>query len=209
MWDRSVDSYKPMVLSCGGLLGPAGIIVIERSFSYCKNLPGNPAAQGFLWGADMLTPSRAIEDALRRYRPGWTLEQFFYTNEELFEYERRTWLARQWYLVAHVSEVPKIGSYIVREVLGESLIIVRTAGNAILGVFNVCRHRGSPVCREDGTAAVFTCPYHAWSYSLDGRLRGATALIEGSDKSELGLKPVQLTESGGLLFCTLDPAAAK
>jgi phenylpropionate dioxygenase-like ring-hydroxylating dioxygenase large terminal subunit len=157
----------------------------------------------------MLTPSRAIEDALRRYRPGWTLEQFFYTNEELFEYERRTWLARQWYLIAHVSEVPKIGSYIVRELLGESLIIVRTAGDAILGFFNVCRHRGSRICREDGTATVFTCPYHAWSYSLDGRLRGATALIEGSHKSELGLKPVQLTETGGLLFCTLDPAAAK
>ena len=151
--------------------------------------------------------SRAIEDALDRYRPGWTLEQFFYTNEDLFEYERRTWLARQWYLIGHASEVPQTGSYIVRELLGESLIVVRTARDTVQGFFNVCRHRGSRICREDGTTTAFTCPYHAWSYALDGRLRSAAALVEGSNRSELGLKPVQLREFGGLLFCALDPSA--
>ena len=149
-----------------------------------------------------------LEDALDRYRPGWSLEQFFYTNEELFEYERRTWLARQWYLMGHTSEVPKTGNYIVRELLGESLIIVRAAHGAIHGFFNVCRHRGSRICREDGSTTVFTCPYHAWSYALDGRLRGAIALVDGTDRNELGLKRVPIREYGGLIFCALDARAA-
>jgi Rieske 2Fe-2S family protein len=158
-------------------------------------------------GVDVLPRSQAIDEALTRYRPGWSLEQFFYTNEELFEYERRSWLARQWYLIAHASEVPRIGSFIVRELLGESLIIVRTSPETIKAFFNVCRHRGSRICREDGTASAFTCPYHAWTYALDGRLRSAPALMEGTDKGALGLKAVQLREVGGLLFCALDPAA--
>jgi Rieske 2Fe-2S family protein len=144
---------------------------------------------------------------LARYRPGWSLEQFFYTSDELFEYERRTWLARQWYLIAHASEVPRAGSRIVRELLGESVIVVRTAPGDIRAFFNVCRHRGSRICLDDGTAAVLTCPYHAWSYALDGRLRSAAALAEGTDKDALGLKPVQLREIGGLLFCSLDSDA--
>jgi phenylpropionate dioxygenase-like ring-hydroxylating dioxygenase large terminal subunit len=151
--------------------------------------------------------SRVIDEALDRYRPGWSLEQFFYTNEELFEYERQTWLARQWYLIGHASEVPQTGSYIVRELLGESLIVVRSAPDSVQGFFNVCRHRGSRICRDDGRTTAFTCSYHAWSYALDGRLRSAAALVDGVDKSELGLKPVQLREIGGLLFCTLDPSA--
>lgn len=151
--------------------------------------------------------SRAIEEALARYRPGWSLEQYFYTDVELFEYERRTWLARQWYLIGHASEIPQTGSYIVRELLGESLIVVRAAPGVVQGFFNVCRHRGSRICREDGTATAFTCPYHAWSYALDGRLRSAAALVDGADRGALGLKPVRLREVGGLLFCALDPNA--
>lgn len=155
----------------------------------------------------MLIPSLAIENALDRYRPGWSLERFFYTNEELFEYERQTWLARQWHLVGHASEVPQVGRYIVRELLGESLIIVRSATDVVRGFFNVCRHRGSRICHADGTASAFTCSYHGWSYALDGRLRSAAALVDSAQKSELGLKRVQLQEVGGLLFCTLDPSA--
>jgi Rieske 2Fe-2S family protein len=155
----------------------------------------------------VLPRSQAIDEALARYRPGWSLEQLFYTSDELFERERRTWLARQWYLMGHASEVPRVGRFIVRELLGESLIIVRTAPDTIKGFFNVCRHRGSRICGEDGTASAFTCPYHAWSYALDGRLRSAAALMEGTDKSALGLRPVQLREIGSLLFCALDSEA--
>ena len=88
-------------------------------------------------GTDVVVRSHAIEEALARYRPGRSLEQFFYTSEELFEYERRTWLARQWFLIGHGGEVPRTGSYIVRELLGESLIVVRTATDAVKGFFNV------------------------------------------------------------------------
>src|SRR5271156_2101808 len=154
----------------------------------------------------MVIRSHVIDEALDRYQPGWSLEQFFYTSEELFEYERQTWLARQWYLIGHASEVPQTGSYIVRELLGESLIVVRSAPDSVQGFFNVCRHRGSRICRDDGRTTAVTCSYHAWSYALGGRLRSAAALVDGADKSEIVLKPVRLREIGGLLFCTLDPS---
>ena len=156
----------------------------------------------------MPSRSRAIEEALDRYRPGWSLEQFFYVDQELFDYECRTWLAKQWYLVGHASEVRETGAYIVRDVLGESVIVVRDASDTLRAFFNVCRHRGSRLCHHDGTVTLFTCPYHAWSYALDGRLKSAAALPDRIDKSQLALRPVLLREIGGLLFCALDPAAS-
>ena len=101
-----------------------------------------------------------LRDAIKRQRPGWSLEQQFYVSPEIYELERRGWLARQWLPLGHCSEVPEPGSYIVRELLGESLIIVRGKDGLIRGFHNVCRHRGSRICDRDGKTANFTCPYH-------------------------------------------------
>ena len=86
------------------------------------------------------------------------------------------------------------GSYIVRELLGESLIIARDATHTLRGFFNVCRHRGSRVCDRDGHGSRLVCPYHAWSYRLDGTFGGALGLPDTVDRTTLGLKPVQLAE---------------
>ena len=148
--------------------------------------------------------SPEITAVLERYRSGWSLERAFYTNPDLFEYERATWLAHQWFVLAHTSELPRVGSYLVRELLGESLLIVRAGEACYQGFYNVCRHRGSQICREDGEGGVFVCPYHGWSYALDGRLRAASAMREPIDKERFSLKAVSLEEIGGLLFCTLE-----
>jgi phenylpropionate dioxygenase-like ring-hydroxylating dioxygenase large terminal subunit len=145
-----------------------------------------------------------LNDRIDRQRPGWSLERAFYTCPEIYEFERRTWLAEQWYILGHASEVPRAGDFIVRELLGESLIVARDGSGALRGFFNLCRHRGSRICDRDGHApGGFTCPYHAWSYRLDGTLRSAAALPAGLDKRRLGLHAVPIEEIGGLIFGTV------
>jgi len=148
--------------------------------------------------------AEALAELIDRQRPGWSLEQPFYTSPEIFEIERRGWLAAQWYVLGHGSELPESGSYIVRELLGESLIIIRDGEGGLRAFYNVCRHRGSRICDRDGRAARLVCPYHAWSYRLDGSLSAAPALPNGIDTGQLGLKPVPVREVGGIILGTLE-----
>jgi Rieske 2Fe-2S family protein len=145
----------------------------------------------------------SLRALIARQRPGYALEQPFYTSEQIFTVEQRTWLARQWFLVAHSSEVSEDGSFIVRGLLGESLLIVRDKGGTLRGFYNVCRHRGSRICDRDGRSTSLVCPYHAWSYSLDGSLRAAQSLPDGVEKSALALRTVSLAEVGGLILVSL------
>jgi phenylpropionate dioxygenase-like ring-hydroxylating dioxygenase large terminal subunit len=149
------------------------------------------------------TQPLTLRALISRQRPGYSLEQAFYTSPEIYQIERRGWLAQQWFLVGHSSEVRQPGAYLVRDVLGESLIVVRDEKGELRAFYNVCRHRGSRVCDHDGKASQLVCPYHAWSYRLDGSLRSAPSLPDGTDVSELALKSVPLGEVGGLILVSL------
>ena len=144
-----------------------------------------------------------LREAIARQRPGWSLEQPFYTSPEIYEFERRGWLAEQWYILGHCSEVPDPGSFMVRNLLGESLIIVRGTDGVLRGFYNVCRHRGSRICDHDGRATTLVCPYHAWSYRLDGSVRSAPAISEDIDLGQLGLRAVPIREIGGVVVGSL------
>jgi nitrite reductase/ring-hydroxylating ferredoxin subunit len=140
---------------------------------------------------------------IARQRPGWTLEQPFYTAAAIYEVERRGWLATQWYLVGHRSELADPGCHIVREILGESLIIVRDEAGALRAFYNVCRHRGSRLCAADGRAARLVCPYHAWAYGLDGGLRSG----ERADADRCEVDPTQQPVQGtGVVTTRYRPA---
>lgn len=149
-----------------------------------------------------MQPDQLIE-LIRRQRPGWSLERAFYISPDIYEFERGGWLAEQWYVLGHVSEVASPGSYIVRELLGESLIIVRDTGGFLRGFYNVCRHRGSRICDHDGRGTSLVCPYHAWSYHLDGSLRAANALPENIDTKGLALRAISIQEVGGIILGSL------
>jgi Rieske 2Fe-2S family protein len=144
-----------------------------------------------------------IRDLIARQRPGWSLERPFYVSPEIYEFERRGWLGRQWYVLGHSSEVNEPNSYIIRELLGESLIMVRDQAGVLRGFYNVCRHRGSRICDSDGRGARLVCPYHAWAYGTDGALLAAPAMAEGTDFGELGLRSIGLREIGGVIFGSL------
>src|SRR6266567_3361990 len=96
-----------------------------------------------------------------------------YADPEIFAAERDRLFARSWVFLAHESEIPDPGDYVVRRVLADSFIVVRDEAGVVRVMFNMCLHRGMQVCRaEMGNASHFRCPYHAWTYRNDGRLAG-------------------------------------
>jgi phenylpropionate dioxygenase-like ring-hydroxylating dioxygenase large terminal subunit len=163
-------------------------------------------------GADeleVIMRSKELSELIARQRPGWSLEQPFYTSQEIFDAERRGWLADQWFVIAHTSEIAQPNSYIVRELLGESIVITRDAKGELHGFYNVCRHRGSRICDKDGKGSSLLCPYHAWSFQLDGSLRTAPALPDNVDRKSLGLHAIGVRDIGGFILASLraDPAS--
>jgi phenylpropionate dioxygenase-like ring-hydroxylating dioxygenase large terminal subunit len=126
-------------------------------------------------------------------------------------------LLRHWFCAAHVSSVPGPGDFIVIDLGPESVIIVRNLEGEIRALVNVCRHRGSRVCTvRSGRAPAsrLTCPYHAWTYDLNGRLVAAREMPEGFDRGNFGLKSLPIRVVAGLIFTTfaerpLDFAAAE
>jgi Rieske 2Fe-2S family protein len=121
----------------------------------------------------------------------------------LFEHERRRLLQRHWHCVGHYSQVSEPGDFFTTEICGESIILVRGADGELRGLLNVCRHRGSRVCTEAAGRARgggFTCPYHAWSYALDGSLRAAARMPPGFERAGYGLKRLHTRVLEGLIF---------
>ncbi|TIX95590.1 MAG: hypothetical protein E5V17_03870, partial [Mesorhizobium sp.] len=94
----------------------------------------------------------AVVNLIDHHRPNWSLEQAFYVDPAIFELERELWFPRQWSLVAHTSEVPERGRYIVRQLFDEEIIVVRFGDGEedIAAYYNVCTHRGSRLCAKDG-----------------------------------------------------------
>src|ERR1700733_4496886 len=94
-----------------------------------------------------------------------------YADPEIFAAERDRLFARSWVFLAHESEIPDPGDYVVRRVLADSFIVVRDEAGVVRVMFNMCLHRGMQVCRAElGNASHFRCPYHPWTYRNDGRL---------------------------------------
>ncbi len=135
-----------------------------------------------------------------------TLPQRYFVAREIFAKEQEAIFSEQWVCVGHQSQIARAGDYFVREVAGESLIIVRDQKGTIGGFSNVCRHRGTRLCEEaSGHAPAIQCPYHAWTYALDGRLIGAPHMESavGFDKSQYSLGTVRTALWEGFVFVNL------
>jgi len=139
-----------------------------------------------------------------------SLPQKYFVAPEIFAKEQSGVFSKEWLLVGHQSQIPKPGHYFVAPIGGESLIIVCDQGSIIRGFYNVCRHRGTRL-KEDacGHASSIQCPYHAWTYRLDGRLIGAPHMDEvpGFDKADYSLRAVSLALWEGFIFINLDENA--
>jgi Rieske 2Fe-2S family protein len=154
-------------------------------------------------------PPPSIEQLIAAYHPGHALAQGFYLRQDVFDQDMALLLGR-WTCVGHASEVAAAGDWLTAEFGVESAIVVRGEDEVLRAFYNVCRHRGSRICVGDrGSAAMLTCPYHAWSYHLDGRLRGAREMPPTFNADDHGLQPLALKDIGGLIFISFgdDPPA--
>jgi glycine betaine catabolism A len=144
-----------------------------------------------------------------------------YTAEREFAREREAVLFADWFCVGREESVPGPGDYLTADVAGESILVVRDAGG-LAGFYNLCRHRGSrlvPVAMSQPAASEarrgclggsIRCPYHGWTYGLDGSLRAAPFLPElRRYRDRLALHPVGVTTWGGFVFVRLGPAGAQ
>lgn len=134
------------------------------------------------------------------------LPAWLYSDPEWFAVEAARVIRPSWQIVCHASDIPEPGDWHTLDILGESIVAVRGDDGAIRAFANVCRHRGSRlVDGARGCARKLVCPYHAWSYALDGRLSGVPlrATYPGLDPVAHGLAPVELEIWQGFVFARL------
>lgn len=157
------------------------------------------------------TPQNIFQKTIDTFAAGAkTLPQRYFVSPEIFAQESEQIFCAEWVCVGHQSDIGKPGDYFVAQVAGESLIITRDQKGIVRGFYNVCRHRGTRLCEEaSGHAAAIQCPYHAWTYSLDGRLIGSPHMdaAPGFDKNEYSLGAVHLGIWEGFIFINLAQAS--
>jgi Rieske 2Fe-2S family protein len=153
------------------------------------------------------TVSDALHKLLEEYRPGHALPGAAYKDPGIYELEVRHIMLKAWHYVGHQSMVPERGDWFLFEIAGESVIVVRDGQGGVNAMLNVCRHRGSRICdAEAGHDARFTCPYHGWTYGLDGALKAAARMDDGFDRAAHGLRRLQVRVFEGLIFVNFDDA---
>ncbi len=143
-------------------------------------------------------------------RACFTLPPEAYCSPELHALEVREIFEKSWLCVGREEYVPNTGDYFTIDVMGEPVIVVRGKDGRVRALNSACRHRYMPVAEGRGNAGRFTCPYHAWTYALDGRLIGAPHMEESQvfDPAKCGLPQYRLESWMGFLFVNLDDAAA-
>jgi Rieske 2Fe-2S family protein len=140
-------------------------------------------------------------DRLRRRKLKTPLERGFYGGEEEHRLDLDLIWYREWLFVGHDCEVAKSGDYMTVQIGEYPILIVRDRDGSLHAFHNSCRHRGSRICSaEHGNSARLVCPYHQWTYQLDGRLFAARDMGASFDRAQYGLKPVHCTSVGGYIW---------
>lgn len=141
------------------------------------------------------------QELLLRQKSGFSLDRELYVSPESYALDLELIHYRDWLFVGHDCELTKPGSYMTLQVGDYPVIVIRGADGQIRAFHNACRHRGSRLCSaEKGAVAKLVCPYHQWTYELDGRLLFARDMGPGFDPASYGLKPVHCEGVAGYLF---------
>lgn len=147
---------------------------------------------------------------IRGRREGFSLEQPFYIDPDFYKLDLELIWYRDWLFVGHDCEIAKPGSFFTVQVGDYPVVVVRGRDGVIRAFHNSCRHRGSRVCTTDkGTSARLVCPYHQWTYDLDGKLVFAREMADGFDKADFSLKPIACESVAGYIFICLDKQPAE
>ena len=145
-----------------------------------------------------------LKTLIKKQKTNYSLDQEFYVSQHIFDLDVKNIFSKQWVFVGHISRIPNYGDYFLFNIGKESIIIIRDKDNAVHAHYNVCRHRGSQICLEnEGNSKVLICPYHAWTYNIDGSLKGARLMDKDFNKNDWHLHKCNSKIFEGLIFINL------
>ena len=142
--------------------------------------------------------------------PLLSLDARYYTDPQIFKVEQQSVFTSTWQFAGHRALLEKTGDYFTFELAGESLFCVLGRDGEVRTFYNVCQHRAHQLVQGTGSSKIITCPYHAWTYDLEGQFRAGpnTKSVEGFDGSKICLTPVRTELFLGFIFVNLDDNAA-
>ncbi len=145
-----------------------------------------------------------LESLIAQQQSGRSLQREFYIDPEIWALDVERVLSTKWHLVGHIAQIPKPGDYLLIKLLGESIIVVRAHDGDVRALYNVCRHCGAQLCSADsGNKDRFVCPYHGWTYDLDGNLKSAPLMAADFDAAEHALQTCHVRVFEGLILVNL------
>ncbi len=146
---------------------------------------------------------------LKGRRDGYSLDRAFYIDPDYYRQDLENIWYRDWLFIGHDCEIPRAGNYFTVQVGDYPVVITRDRQGTIRALHNSCRHRGSRVCTQHkGSSAKLVCPYHQWTYELDGSLLFARQMGEDFDKAAHSLKQIHCETVGGYIFINLSETPA-
>jgi phenylpropionate dioxygenase-like ring-hydroxylating dioxygenase large terminal subunit len=140
-----------------------------------------------------------------------TIPSSWYTDKGLYELELKTVFSNSWQLAGRLDQVRQPGQYVTSDIAGEPIVVVRGNDGVLRAFFNVCRHHAAAVMTDaEGKAAQLRCPYHGWTYSLEGELKGTPDFsgVCDFDRASNGLVPVEIAEWENWIFVKLSRSSA-
>ena len=201
-----------MKCGCRGFLPPSPQNRWPQVPKMRKNSSAGPEG-----GAEKHRVDPTLQEILASYNASaplseaYTLPAAWYTDARVADLELRNIFSRTWQAIGRTDQVEKPGQYITAAVAGEPVVAVRGSDLKLRAFFNVCRHHAMTVMNEPcGTAQHMRCPYHGWTYNLEGELRGMTEFegVQNFDRAKNGLVPVRVDTWEKFAFVNLDPEAA-
>jgi Rieske 2Fe-2S family protein len=146
-----------------------------------------------------------VAPLLASWRPGYGLPRAFYHTPEVYAAEMAAIWRSGWLFAGHTCQLPHAGAYFTFTVDTDPVVVVRDGDGAARAFHNVCTHRGMVLCQQPAGAlgGAIVCPYHQWTFALDGTLRACRGMHAGIDRSQLGLRPLAVETVAGLIFVSL------
>jgi len=156
--------------------------------------------------SDLILNPAAFKNVRAPLGQAETLPPWCYTSEAFYRREVDTIFMKCWNFMGRADQLKNPGDYLATEFVGVPIVMVRGKDRVLRAFANTCRHRGARIMEGEGNAKLFRCPYHSWTYELDGSLKGCAGMegVENFDKERYGLVPIRLETWGGFVFINFD-----
>ena len=154
-----------------------------------------------------MTNSKLAYTADNETGPVIGLEAKYFTDNNLFHQIKESVFFKSWLLACHSSELSNPGDFTTLTIIDQDILITRDSANELKAMYNVCQHRGHKLANGSGNKKLLVCPYHRWSYELNGQLKAApnSSKVQGFDASTICLTQIRVENFLGFIFINLDP----